>query len=133
VTWTFRTAALEAAVAAARAARPAECCGLIIGSGDTVLQTVAARNLATDPNRFLIDPQDHIAARRDARNRGLEVLGFYHSHPHGAATPSARDVAELTYPHHLYLIVGLIEDVADVRLFRATAGNFLEVPFVTVP
>jgi proteasome lid subunit RPN8/RPN11 len=74
-------------------------------------------NLSADPNRFVIDPADHIAARRDARDRGLAVVGFYHSHPHSEPTPSPTDIAEVTYDGCLYLIVSLVAEPA-VRIFR---------------
>jgi proteasome lid subunit RPN8/RPN11 len=130
--WRIRAAARDAAVAAARAAHPAECCGMLLGTGHLIADAVPARNLAADPDRFLIDPRDHIAARRDGRARGLEVLGFYHSHPHGPAVPSARDAADISYPGHLSLIVGLAAGDVEVRLYLEQDGNFLEVPFVTV-
>ncbi len=89
------------------------------------------RNLAGDPNRFLIDPEEHIAARREGRRRGLELVGFYHSHPHSPAVPSATDLAEAAYPGHLYAIVSLVAEPALVRLYRLESGRFVEVPFVT--
>jgi desampylase len=121
-------AALEAMLDHADRAKPRECCGVLVGRGDEILQAIAAHNLADDPNRYVLDPADHIAIRRNARAAGLAVIGFYHSHPHSAARPSATDQAEASYPDHLYLIVG-----ADgVRLFRLTGGNFEETAFVTV-
>jgi proteasome lid subunit RPN8/RPN11 len=123
---------LRDVLAHAREAAPEECCGLLVGRGDAVVEAVRARNVAEGPNRFLIDAQDHILARRRARDRGLEIVGFYHSHPHSAAEPSATDREEAGYPDHLFLIVGLREEAADIRLFRLTGGNFLEVPFVRV-
>ena len=119
---------LEAVVRHAESARPHECCGILIGRGDEIVDAVGARNLADDPNRYLIDPQDHIDVRRRARAAGLSIVGFYHSHPHSAAWPSPTDCAEATYPDHLYLIVGQ----GEVRLFRLSDGNFVETPFVTV-
>ena len=112
----------------AERAKPRECCGVLVGRNDDILQAIEARNLADDPDRYLLDPADHIAIRRNARAAGLAVVGFYHSHPHSAARPSATDQAEATYPDHFYLIVG--DDA--VRLFRLTGGNFVEAPFVTV-
>jgi proteasome lid subunit RPN8/RPN11 len=113
-------------VAHARDAAPAECCGLLVGAGGTIIEAVRTRNLAADPCRFLIDPEDHINARRDARRRGLDVLGFYHSHPQSAATPSPTDLAEASYPDHLYLIVSLAAEPADVRLYQLERGAFRE-------
>jgi proteasome lid subunit RPN8/RPN11 len=124
--------ALEAVVAHARAEAPRECCGLLVGNLQSVSEAVAARNIATAATRFLVDPQDHIRTLRAARGRGLDVLGFYHSHPHTAAVPSETDRAEASYPDHLYLIVSLAVEPADARLFRLVAGNFRAVRFVTI-
>jgi proteasome lid subunit RPN8/RPN11 len=117
----------------AREASPEECCGLLLGRDDEVVDAARARNIAADPStRFLIDPEDHFAARRAARARGLDVVGFYHSHPRSSAEPSARDLAEFNYPDHLYLIVGLCVEPAEISLFRFEGGNFQRVSFVTV-
>jgi desampylase len=129
----MRAPALDSAVAHAREAAPNECCGLLLGHDDEVVEAARSRNIADDPaNRFLIDPADHFAALRMARERGLEVVGFYHSHPRSPAEPSARDLAEFSYPDHLYLIVGLRGDPAEISLFRFDGGNFQRVSFVTV-
>ena len=124
---------VDAVVAHAREAAPAECCGLLLGTGSSVVAAARARNTASDPTRrFEIDPQDHIDARRDARGRGLAVLGFYHSHPRSQAVPSPTDLAEASYPDHLYLIVSLAAPKPDVGLFRLEGGNFRATGFVTV-
>jgi proteasome lid subunit RPN8/RPN11 len=120
----LRRAALDAVISHARATAPAECCGVLIGTPDIVTDARPARNLAADPNRFLIDPREHINARRESRARRLDVVGFYHSHPRSAAVPSPTDLAEASYPDHLYLIVGLAGEQADVRLYRLTSGGF---------
>jgi [CysO sulfur-carrier protein]-S-L-cysteine hydrolase len=124
--------ALEMIVAHARAEAPRECCGLLVGKPCSVSEAVAARNIAAVATRFQIDPQDHLDALRAARRRGVEILGFYHSHTHTAARPSETDRAEAGYPDHLYLIVSLAVEPADARLFRLIAGNFREVGFVTI-
>jgi proteasome lid subunit RPN8/RPN11 len=114
----------DAIVAHAREEAPAECCGMLVGSAGTITSAVRARNVAGEPSRFLIDPVDHIRARRDARDAGLDVVGFYHSHPHSAPAPSETDLAEATYPNHLYVIVGLKGEAADVRVYRFTGTAF---------
>ena len=117
----------------AREAAPDECCGLLLGRGDEIVEALPARNIAHRPaSRFLIDPQDHITGRREARARGLDVVGFYHSHPRSVTEPSVRDLDEFTYPGHLYAIVSLRVEPAEVGLFRFDAGNFQRVSFVTV-
>jgi proteasome lid subunit RPN8/RPN11 len=123
----MRQTALDDVVSHAREMAPAECCGVLLGLEGTVVEARRTRNLATDVNRFLIDPKDHIDARREARPRRLDVVGFYHSHPRSAAVPSPTDLAEASYPDHLYLIVGLAGEEPEVRLYRLEAGHFLEL------
>ena len=117
----------------ARESAPDECCGLLLGRAGEIIESARARNVAGDPlTRFLIEPADHIAARRDARHRGLEVVGFYHSHPASPAEPSPRDLAEFSYPDHLYLIVSLRAEPVEIGLFRFERGSFQRVSFDTV-
>jgi len=114
----------DALVAHARDAAPGECCGVLVGSAGAIVSAVPARNLSGQPSRFLIDPEDHIQARRAARAAGQDVVGFYHSHPHSAAVPSPTDLAEASYPGHVYVIVGLADEAADVRVYRFTGETF---------
>jgi proteasome lid subunit RPN8/RPN11 len=129
----IRRGVLDAIVEHARGTAPDECCGLMLGRDGVVTDMVRATNVAADPaRRFLIDPKDHIDGRRQARDRGLGVVGFYHSHPASPAEPSATDLAEAGYADHLYMIVSLASDPPAVSLFRLDAGNFRATPFVTV-
>ncbi len=121
----IRKEAIDAIVDHARQTAPAECCGMLLGTTDSVVEAARARNLSEDANRFLIDPADHLRARREGRRSGLEVIGFYHSHPHSLAVPSETDLAEATYPNHLFLIVSPTEP-PDVRVFELQDGAFLE-------
>ena len=68
-------------------------------------------------------------ARREARARNLDVLGFYHSHPHSAADPSPTDLAEATYPELLYVIVSLAVKPADVRMYRLDSQQATEIEY----
>jgi proteasome lid subunit RPN8/RPN11 len=123
-----RASVVDAIVAHAREAAPIECCGLLLGHPAAgVVESVRARNLAASPTRYAIDPADHIRARREARERGLAVIGFYHSHPHGSAAASPTDIAEAAYPGAYYLVVGLADAVPDIRLFKYD-GGFVPVP-----
>ena len=126
----IRQAALDAIIAHARDADPVECCGMLIGSSASIDEAMRAKNIAESPSRFLIDPKDHIDARRSARGRGLKVLGFYHSHPRVPAEPSATDIAEAAYPEAVHLIVSLEGSVPSARLFRIELGSTLELTLV---
>jgi proteasome lid subunit RPN8/RPN11 len=120
---------LDDVVAHARECRPVECCGVLIGQGGQIAAAIRTRNIAESPTRFVIDPKDHFEARRTARAQGLEVVGFYHSHPHSRAYPSPVDRAEAAYPDAVHLIVGLVGGEPEIRLFRLSEGKADGVDF----
>jgi proteasome lid subunit RPN8/RPN11 len=80
-----------------RAAYPEECCGALLGRSDEgaarveVVRPIANVRADERRRRFLVDPREYLAAERAARERGLELLGFYHSHPDHPAEPSRFD------------------------------------------
>jgi len=110
---TFRaelpSALADALRAAAGAAYPNECCGLLEGmrTGNVfhVQALHPARNLAARSDRFEIDAADHIAAQKAARANGRTIIGCYHSHPDGAARPSDTDGLGAAQDDFLWLIV----------------------------
>ena len=105
----------------AREEAPRECCGLLIGTGDSIARSVRARNLDSKATRYLIEPEDHFAAIRSARAEGLEVIGAYHSHPSSAPVPSPTDVAEANSgSDFVYVIVSLLNNA--VRAYRIDRG-----------
>src|SRR3970040_1141812 len=73
-----------------REAYPNECCGALIGADGVVRETVALPNTTEEGprRRFLVRPGDYRSAERQAASRGLELVGFYHSHPDHPARPS---------------------------------------------
>lgn len=111
-------------LAAARAAHPRECCGLLEGArGGADFRIAAlhpARNLAGETTRFEIDPADHIAAQKMARARGQQIIGCYHSHPDGRAEPSAADLAGAGEDGFLWLILA----GETAAAFVYSAGGF---------
>ena len=125
--------AIAAAVDHARASRPRECCGVLIGVGDEIREAIPGNNLAESPSRFLLDPKSHIDARRRARDRDLIVVGFYHSHPHSSACPSPTDLAEAVYGECVHLIVGFVAGEAEVRLFAYRSGRAIELEQAVAP
>lgn len=116
-----------ALVAAAHEAHPRECCGLLEGvrDGDCVRVTMLhpARNRSGDVDRFEIDPADHVAALKAARGKGRMLVGCYHSHPGGAARPSARDVAGASQDDFVWLITA--QDA--IAAFVYSGGDFRDV------
>lgn len=111
----------------AAAAYPYEGCGVLVGSLGhelvTVVQVVEGHNLVQDRrrDRYELDPRDIITAERDARESGLEVIGFYHSHPDHPARPSQFDT-ERAWPGYHYVVIS----VNGGRLGEATAWRLAE-------
>ena len=118
---------IRAIEAHARETAPDECCGLLIGTPDVISLSVPARNIANERRRrYQIDPRDHFDAIRRARTLNLDVVGAYHSHPHSPPVPSETDRSE-AFESFLFLIVGL---ESEIRGWRSSSGNFVEIPLV---
>ncbi len=83
----------------AQTAHPREACGILLGPASTglvftVLEVVPVHNFAPQPRwHYLIAPEDILDVQTDARDRGLSVLGYFHSHPDARAVPSSEDLA----------------------------------------
>jgi len=92
---------------------PNECCGIMLGKniGDDleVWMLIRAGNTRTDSahNRYHIAPQELIAAQREGRKNGLDILGFYHSHPDHPAQWSQTDFAEAHWFGCAYVITAI--------------------------
>ena len=116
----------------ARRESPNECCGLLVGSGNLIDEAVPARNVLAHPARYQIDPRDHIDLNRRLRGSGRAVIGAYHSHTRTPAAPSPRDLAEAHYPDFIWLIVSLMGEEPDYRLYRIAAGAADELVLMTL-
>lgn len=88
-------------------------------------------NETPDPARYSIGATTVLRLERRTSGAGVEVLGFYHSHPTGAARPSRVDL-ELACPGYLYVIIE--PDAGTVRAWRlaADARAFAELPLEPV-
>ncbi|MBA3638176.1 MAG: M67 family metallopeptidase [Acidobacteriota bacterium] len=127
-----RRAVIDAIVEQARRERPLECCGLLIGTGDEVIQSRAARNARASAVAYLVDPRDHFDAIRDARAKGLSVVGAYHSHPRSPAQPSETDIREANDPDFIHVIVSLANEEPQVAAFRMNDGQAIGLPLAIV-
>tara|TARA_B100000809_G_C15084756_1_gene511017 strand:+ start:976 stop:1398 length:423 start_codon:yes stop_codon:yes gene_type:complete len=91
---------------------PHECCGFLLGGIDGARRRVdallSAENVHEENHerRFLITPKAYMFAERDARARGQDIVGFYHSHPEHPAQPSQYDL-DHAWPNLSYIIVSI--------------------------
>ncbi len=100
---------------------PNECCGILLGQaeanvGNEVRQIVRAGNTRTDAahNRYNIAPHELIMAQRVGRRSGLDIVGFYHSHPDHPAKWSETDFAEAHWIGCSYVITSVEQGKAAV-------------------
>jgi cysteine synthase B len=110
---------------------PDECCGVLLGPRDGTVTESWPLDNSTDlerRRRFLIGPDDYRRADAHAASRGLEIVGFYHSHPDHPAEPSAFDLAH-AWPNLSYAIVsirgGAPREMRSWRL-RADRSGYVE-------
>lgn len=110
----------------AQIAYPEECCGVLVGRPLRGREGVFVERVLSVPNghaddrgrRFSIEPETLLAAQKEARRVGLEIVGYYHSHPDHPARPSEHD-REHAWPGLSYLIVSINgNEVAETRSWR---------------
>ena len=106
----IRRPAFEAIQAHGAEGYPNEICGIMLGpQGDhTVTEVRRARNIITERSRdrYEIDPLDHIRIQREADDSGLDIVGYYHSHPDHPAQASRFDT-ERAWAGYVYVIVAV--------------------------
>jgi len=99
---------------------PHECCGVLLGTMDgnerVVTSTARCGNTRTDSpqNRYNIDPRELVRIQREGRERGEDIVGFYHSHPDHPAQWSVTDLAEAHWIGCSYVITSVTKGKADV-------------------
>jgi proteasome lid subunit RPN8/RPN11 len=131
------TSALDTIRVHLAAEYPREGCGVLVGrdrGGERELAyAVPTRN--ADPlarRRFHIPPDELLAAEVQARARGLEVIGFYHSHPDTGALPSSSDLAG-AWAYYTYLIAEVRAGVAgELVAWRANGDAYQIEPLRVV-
>ena len=102
---------------------PHECCGALLGRDTEVADRRVYREIrALHPlinrrddspnNRFSVTSQDVLDAEKAARQQGLEVVGWYHSHPDHPARPSQYD-RDHAWPWYSYIIVSVANRIPE--------------------
>ncbi len=110
---------------------PFECCGLMLGRFEAaghkvVIETYPISNACEEEakrNRFLIRPEELMRGEKYAREKSLDVVGFYHSHPDDRAVPSQYDL-EHAWPTYSYIVVAVEKaQAADLRSWEMEADR----------
>jgi proteasome lid subunit RPN8/RPN11 len=115
---------------------PYECCGTLLGrfasadasgnepAGWLVEAAVPAGNIRTDSahNRYQIAPVELVKLEREALSRGLDIAGFYHSHPDHPAQWSTTDIQEAHWLGCCYVITAVEQGKATITNSFFLAG-----------
>jgi proteasome lid subunit RPN8/RPN11 len=117
---------------------PHECCGVLLGRFEedgvkTVVRAAACGNTRDDSphNRYHIDPKELIRIQREGRDRGEDIVGFYHSHPDHPAQWSTTDLAEAHWIGCSYVITSVEKGKAVVtNSFELTGTDEADKKFV---
>ena len=109
---------------------PHECCGVLLGQmreEERVVTSIArCGNTRTDSpqNRYHIDPRELVRIQRQGRERGEDIVGFYHSHPDHPARWSQTDLAEAHWLGCSYVITSVEKGKAAVtNSFELTGSD----------
>jgi proteasome lid subunit RPN8/RPN11 len=135
----IRRSEADAMVAHALEGYPFETCGVLLAArsdGRSALRAVRAQNRETEEPRvrYQINPGDLIGIQRDARKDGLEIIGYYHSHPDHPARPSEADrriAAEGLSDGVFHVVIGVEKGergVPTAWVFREATQAFEEEP-----
>lgn len=106
---------------------PEEACGLLAGKDNRVTLVISVTNELHSAIRFRMDPVEQLKAFQMIEDRGIDMLGIYHSHPNGPLMPSQTDIAEAYYPDVVHLIWSRSSDNWICKGFRIIEGDVSEV------
>ncbi|MBX3334123.1 MAG: M67 family metallopeptidase [Nitrospira sp.] len=146
-------------IAHAKELTPHECCGLLAGTNGVVSHLYRIKNIVAMEGAqnlssfdaakvahlerlspaeraeiaFVMDMQDFSTAKKDMRNKGLDLQVVYHSHPHDPARPSVTDIKiasdyeeiwpKINLPIPAYLLISLMTSTPDVRCYWIKSGQ----------
>lgn len=128
----FRDDTLERIYAHAKHDYPKECCGILLGKrlggqriACRIIQTQNMRGEDDTTTHFRINPLEIVRGEREAEVDGLELIGFYHSHPDHEAVASQEDI--------LHMIVGHSYPIVSVKKGICVGINSFEKIEQTAP
>jgi proteasome lid subunit RPN8/RPN11 len=118
------------------AAFPNETCGILAGRYSRVEIVYSMTNAKPGPTYYEMHPGEQFRVMKDIRDKGLAMVGIYHSHPSGPAYPSRVDVEKAywpgtlypNYPDAVYMIVSLMDRLKPIaKVFSIVEGTVTEV------
>jgi proteasome lid subunit RPN8/RPN11 len=111
----IRRGELDEIIRHSKRENPVEACGILAGRTTgvdgtpirDVLKVYQCRNELDSPTEYRIEPEQQLRIFDEIEEAGLDLVGFYHSHPRGNPRPSSIDRERANYVGYSYLIVSL--------------------------
>lgn len=102
---------------------PNECCGYLFGTRkdeENIIEEIfTMNNVHKDPSGFfMFSPQEQLDAMIKSKEKDLEIVGIFHSHPHAKAYPSDEDLKYIYDARQSYCIISLLNQTPEIRSFR---------------
>ena len=111
---------------------PNETCGYLAGNDGVITDIYPLTNIDHSPEHFSFDPYEQFATVKDARNKGLDIIANYHSHPSTPARPSVEDIRLAFDSSIRYFIVSLADEIPDVKAFIIKDGKVENEPLEVI-
>lgn len=113
-------------IAHCREGYPYEACGILAGKDTEITAIYKMTNVERSPVSYLLDPNEQFRVMKEMRDKGLSMLGIFHSHPSSPPYPSSKDVSLAFYEDALYVIVSLMNHEPVVKAFTIREGTVEE-------
>ncbi|KNZ70602.1 Mov34/MPN/PAD-1 family protein [Thermincola ferriacetica] len=115
---------------------PNECCGILAGKAAEgiieIVEIYPMTNIDHSPEHFSLDPKEQLEVYKSVRERGLKVLGNYHSHPATPSRPSREDIRLAFDPAAVYMILSLMTNPPVLKAFHIENGDYREIPMQVI-
>ena len=114
--------------------KPLEACGILAGQiqedvGE-VKKIYLMENKESSSQEYFMEPEEQFEVFRDFREKDLELVSIFHSHPHTAAIPSDHDIQMAHYPEAIYLIISLENEGPSLRAYKIQNEDYQEIEVV---
>ena len=125
---TLATHLIKAMIDHAQGELPNECCGVLIGQPGVFERVIPVTSIHPSPDSYFMTPEEQIEIFTELGKSGESLLGIYHSHPKGPASPSGMDISLAFHPEAVYFIVSLKNrKQPEVRAFRIEKQAVTEI------
>ena len=121
---------LDAIISHCKAGFPNEACGILAGRGNEVSKVYTMSNADNSPVSYMMDPAEQFKVMKDMREKKLDMVGIFHSHPSSAAYPSPKDMDLAFYDEAVYLIVSLAKGGPVVKGFTVREKEIHETGLI---